>query len=414
MAKARKDNKGRALRKGESQRKYDLMYMYTYTDPYSKKRKYIYASDLVELRKKESTLIKNQLDGLDTYAAGESDLNFLFDRYISTKKNLRETTRSNYTYMYNHYVRQTLGKTKIGDLKYSDIVKFYQHLMHDKKLLPNTIDTIHTVIHPALDMAVKDNILPRNPSDGALTEIKKSKRKSKQVRHALTTEQQKAFLNFIDGHKVYGHWKPLFVIFIGTGCRVGEIIGLRWEDVDMANRVISINHAVTYYQPGERKGKSQYKISLPKTESGIRSIPMLPEVYEAFCEERTQQKTTGCFNNVMVDGMSGFVFCNRFGGMLNSQSLNRTIKNILNDYNDDELLNSSKEGRDPILLPTISCHHFRHTFCSRLCENDVNLKVIQSLMGHADIQTTLDIYTEVSENKKMNSINEFSKTVNMF
>ena len=82
MAQARKDNKGRALRKGETQRKYDSMYIYTYTDPFTHKRRYLYSKDLMELREKEKELMKDQLDGLDVYAAGNSDLNFVFDRYI--------------------------------------------------------------------------------------------------------------------------------------------------------------------------------------------------------------------------------------------------------------------------------------------------------------------------------------------
>ena len=103
MAKARKDHRGRALRKGEIQRK-DKSYMYTYTDPYGKRR-YIYANDLVELREKEKRLMKDQLDGLDVYAAGNADLNFVFDRYITTKTELRRTTYTNYTYMYDRFVR---------------------------------------------------------------------------------------------------------------------------------------------------------------------------------------------------------------------------------------------------------------------------------------------------------------------
>ncbi len=118
MAKSRKDNKGRALRKGESQRTEDMRYVYTYTDPYGK-RKYIYANDLRTLREKEDKLLRDQLDGLDVYAAGNADLNFVFDRYISTKTDLRKTTYTNYKYMYDHFVRKEFGKRKIGEIKYS-------------------------------------------------------------------------------------------------------------------------------------------------------------------------------------------------------------------------------------------------------------------------------------------------------
>lgn len=88
MGNARKDNKGRALRKGETQRKYDSMYIYTYTDPFTHKRKYLYSKDLMDLREKEKNLLRDQLDGLDVYAAGNADLNYVFDRYISTKTEL--------------------------------------------------------------------------------------------------------------------------------------------------------------------------------------------------------------------------------------------------------------------------------------------------------------------------------------
>lgn len=125
MAKARKDNKGRALRKGESQRT-DNTYVYTYTDPF-KKRRFVYAKDLQTLRQKEADLIKNQLDGLDVYVAGSATLNFVFDRYMSTKYDLRKTTRSNYNYMYDHFVRDGFGQRKIGEIKYSDVMYFYYY-----------------------------------------------------------------------------------------------------------------------------------------------------------------------------------------------------------------------------------------------------------------------------------------------
>ena len=115
MGKARKDMRGRALRKGEVQRASDGRYMFTYTDPLGR-RKFIYANDLAELREKERKLIKDQLDGLNLYAAGRSTLNDAFDRYISTKYNLRETTKSNYTYIYDHFVRDTFGRKKLADI----------------------------------------------------------------------------------------------------------------------------------------------------------------------------------------------------------------------------------------------------------------------------------------------------------
>ena len=101
-----------------------------------------------------------------------------------------------------------------------------------------------------------------------------------------------------------------------------------------------------------------------------------------------------------MDGYSGFIFQNRFGTLPNPASVNRTIKRIVNSYNADERLNATREGREPMLLPEFSCHHLRHTFATRLCEVESNLKVIQSIMGHKNIETTMDVYAEATDRKK--------------
>lgn len=273
MAKARKDHRGRALRKGEIQRK-DKTYMYTYTDPYGKRR-YIYANDLVELREKEKRLMKDQLDGLDVYAAGNADLNFVFDRYITTKTELRRTTYTNYTYMYDRFVRDEFGKRKIGTIKYSDVLYFYYHLINDKGLQINTLETIHTVLHPTFQLAVRDDIIRNNPSDGVMAQIKKKPGKNHGVRHALTLEQQRAFMDYTAKSPVFCHWTPFFTVLLGTGCRIGEAIGLRWEDIDLEKRVISINHSVTYYPRRNDTTKCEFGANMP-------DISLLVNIAEIF------------------------------------------------------------------------------------------------------------------------------------
>lgn len=412
MAKARKDNRGRALRKGESQRT-DNTYVYTYTDPF-KKRRFVYAKDLQTLREKQDKLKKEQLDGLDTYLAGNATLNFVFDRYMSTKYDLRKTTKSNYLYMYNHFVREGFGERLIAELKYSDVKYFYLYLLNDKGLQANTVDTIHTILHPTFQLAVRDDIIRKNPSDGVMAEIKRKAGKNKGVRHALTIEQQRAFLNYIANEPVFSHWLPLFTVLLGTGCRIGEIIGLRWQDVDYENRIININHSVVYYAvAGAPTKKSVFQVSLPKTDAGIRDVPMMDEVYEALQQEYEYQRDNG-FNSTTIDGMTGFIFCNRFGNVHNPQTVNRTIKRILENYNAEEMVNAKKERRQPIILPHFSCHHLRHTFCTRLCENESNLKVIQAVMGHANIETTMDIYAEATAEKKKEAIESLSKNMKLF
>ena len=221
MAQTRKDLRGRVLRKGESQRRSDERYVYTYTDPLGR-RKYVYAQDLVTLREKEAQLLKDQMDGLDIYVAGKATVNFVFDRYMSLKNNLKPTTKSNYLYMYDRFVRDTFGKRNIAEIKYSDVVQFYNYLVEKQELQINTLETVHTLLHPTFQLAVRDDIIRKNPSDGVMAELKKNLGMKTGVRHALTIPQQRAFMEYIATHPIYYHWWPIFTVFLGTGCRIGD------------------------------------------------------------------------------------------------------------------------------------------------------------------------------------------------
>ena len=411
MAKVRKDLRGRSLRKGEVQRSSDKRYMYTYTDPMGR-RKFIYANDLAELREKEAKLMKDQLDGLDLYVAGKASVNDTFDRYMSTKYNLRESTKSSYLYTYDHYVRDTFGKKRIADIKYSDVLQFYYYLLNEVKIALGTLDTVHCLLHPTFQLAVRDEIIRNNPTDGVMKEISRESGKNRGIRHALTVEQQRAFMEYIANHPIYYHWWPMFTVLLGTGCRIGEALGLRWQDLDYDKRTININHSLSYYQKPE-SNKSVLRISKPKTEAGIRTIPMLDIVKDAF-EMLYEEQLENGFNETEIDGMSGFIFCNRFGTVPNPQTVNHTIKRIANSYNADEVVRAKKERRNPIILPNFSCHHLRHTFCTRLCENETNLKVIQSIMGHRNIETTMDIYAEATEEKKQESFENLAAKLDIF
>ena len=127
--------------------------------------------------------------------------------------------------------------------------------------------------------------------------------------------------------------------------------------------------------------KQELKINTPKTEAGMRTIPMLDAVKDAFEMIWEEQKENG-WTDAEIDGMTGFIFCNRYGNIMNAQSVNRAIKRIASSYNATEEVEARKEHREPVLLPNFSAHNLRHTFCTRLCERETNLKVIQSIMGH--------------------------------
>ena len=405
MAKVRKDSKGRVLHKGESYNRDRGLYCYAYTDSFGKRR-YIYSKDLGELRDKETQTKKDELDGIDIYAMAKSDLNFVFDRYIETKSELRSSTRSNYVYTYNRYVRKGFGKKKVTEIKYSDVLYFYNALLREG-LAISTVESVHGLIHPAFQMAVRDNIIRTNPSDCVMAELKKKIKGRPEPRHALTYEQEQTFLNFLDRPE-YIRWKPMFTVMFGTGVRVGELIGLRWEDLDFEDNKLTVVHNITYYPRLDKGSKCEYELSDPKTESGKRNIPLLEKVKEAFIKEKEYQNESGNHNIMELGGLTGFIFCNRFGNFHNQASINREIKRIVNDCNAREQVNARREGRKPIIVPSFSCHICRHTFCTRLCENETNIKVIQTIMGHKDIQTTLDIYAEVSESKKQDVFRELN------
>lgn len=407
MSIKRKDNKGRILKDGESQRA-DGRYMYQYTDAYGKRRT-VYSWKLVEtdklpngkknllsLREQEEQIKLDLKDGIRA-GMGKMMLNDMFDIYFATKHNLKQSTRTNYRYMWDKYARNTIGMKKINLIKKSDILHFYHDLL-DKGFKPNSTEIMNTILHSTLQMAVDDGYIRLNPTAGCMAEIKKSHDWDKPKRHALTIEQQEVFIRYTGQSDMYKHWLPLFTTLLGTGCRIGEIIGLRWEDVDFKNNIISINHNMVYRV--QDNGKCEFHITTPKTRNSVRIIPLLSQVRHALLMERKMQLALGRTSQKVIDGYTDFIFQNRYGNVHNPITINRAIKRIYTSYNKQEIKLAEKEHREPIIIPHFSCHNLRHTFCTRFCENETNIKVIQEIMGHSDISTTMDIYAEATQDKK--------------
>lgn len=162
------------------------------------------------------------------------------------------------------------------------MVPFYFYLIEEKHLKVRTVEYIH-IIHSVFEMAIKDEIIRQNPTNGIMAQVKKKTGYSRETKAPLTVEQQKRFMNFTANDPVHAKYVPLFTFYLGTGCRMGEALGLRWEDVDFENRVIHITHAAKY-RPGT-SDKAQWMITEPKTKAGIRDIPMIGQVYDALKEE---------------------------------------------------------------------------------------------------------------------------------
>ena len=171
MAKVRKDGKGRVLHKGEMYVRSKRLYSFSYTDALGK-RKYLYSRTLEDLRDKETEFQRSKLDKLESYAMAKADINYVFDRYIATKTELRSTTMTNYVYTYDRYVRKGFGKKRISDVRYSEVLFFYNTLM-EKGLSISTVESVHSVLHPTFQLAVRDHVLRDNPSDEVISQIKK-------------------------------------------------------------------------------------------------------------------------------------------------------------------------------------------------------------------------------------------------
>ena len=194
-----------------------------------------------------------------------------------------------------------------------------------------------------------------------LRELKKAHCFQSEKRRALTKPEQELFLNFLKTHPVYEHWYPVFAVMIGTGLRVGEVTGLRWCDIDMESGMIDVNHTLVYYDHRTEGSKSgcYFNVNTTKTPASMRQVPMLGFVKEAFEHEKQKQEDLGLHCEVTIDGYTDFIFINRFGQAQHQATLNKAIRRIIRDCNDEQFLHSDEPD---VLLPHFSCHSLRHTF----------------------------------------------------
>lgn len=387
----RKDNKGRVLQKGESQRK-DGRYVYQYSDIYGK-RKCVYANTLSDLRKQEKKICRDLDDNIDTVGA-EITLNEQFDKYILLKTQLRNSTRQNYIGLWEGNLRDNaLGKKRLCDIKKSDILRFYNSLS-ERGLKYTTIKAFDCMISPCFELAVDDDILRKNPCKGCLDGFPKDMDK----RIALTLKEQEALLGFIRQSSVYSVHYPLVMFMIGTAVRCGEAIGLTWDDVDFKGRTINIDHQLVYKK---FEGAYRFYLERPKTESGTRTIPMTADVHKALVEQRRNQISKGWMTDVEIGGCRDFVFSTKNRRPVMPSSINTMLCNVVNRYN-------STKGRE-LRLPHISAHNLRHTGCTRMSEAGVDPKVMQYLMGHSQISVTMDIYNHVSTERLQNEVKKLEE-----
>ena len=367
MSEKRKDKKGRVLRKGEYQRE-NGTFEYKFTDS-NKESHSIYAKTLEELRAKEEQVLHDIADGI-IISAGNMTVSELVDRYISLKRKIKPNSIRAYSSPVNRIHGSDFGKKRIRDVKKSDAQAWFVEL-HDSGLKRNTISVYKTILQPAFEMAVDDDAIRKNPFRFNLAELLPDDQVKRQ---ALTKAQQEYYLDFIrtQGSGIY---YDDIVILLETGLRVSELYGLTTNDVDLFNRRIYVRRQLC------RTADSPYFICPPKTESGIRTVPLSNKAFQAFqhaIANRTVPKV-----EMMIDGISGFLFLDSYGKPKVAMHLENYMREMRERY--QKLYGGS--------LPVITPHVLRHTFCTNLQQAALDPKSLQYVMGQSDPEITMSLYT---------------------
>lgn len=180
--------------------------------------------------------------------------------------------------------------------------------------------------------------------------------------------------------------------------RIGEVLGLTEDDIDFDDNVIHVRRALLYWS--YKGDKYSFHISPTKTAAGVRDIPMLKDVSTAIREQIEMNKMKSA-KPYEVDGYSKFIFVNGAGKPYIPSNLINTINHIVDGINREQI-KAGRAGR----FPKISPHIFRHTFCTRMCENENNVRVIQEIKGHSDFSTTMSIYNNVTALSKKKAFEE--------
>lgn len=384
------------LRKGEYLRENNT-FEYKWSDK-AGKRHSVYAKTLPELRKKETEIQKGILEGLD-YSKLDSTVNSYFELWKKVKTGIRETTFASYVRYYERYVAPEFGNMKLKNVTYTTIVMFFNRMAFEKGLSFSTVRKIEVTLSMVLDLAVRDNILKNNPCRGALKELQRECGNDVKEVRALTLEEQKLFEDFLAKPGRFHRYYPVFTVMLWTGMRVGEVLGLRWEDIDFEHNEISVNHTLLHYDKGKGKG-SDYKINPPKTRSSMRTVPMLPKVKEALLQEKQYQEILGIKCESVIDGYTDFIFLNSEGNVYHHKKLNHRLTLICDAIN-AEIHENDPKAAD---FPHVHNHMLRHTFATRMREAGADIKATSEMMGHEGILMTLKTYTDASSEFKSREI----------
>ena len=385
MSEKRRDSKNRILRNGESQDKKTGRYIYKYYDILHKPH-FLYSwkleptdklpagkRDDLSLREKIRQLQKDMVDGIDVQGSEMTVLE-LVKRYIATKTGVKPNTEAGYQTVVNILTKEAFAYLPIKKIRHSDAKLFLIKLQKEDKRSYSSIHSIRGVLRPAFALAVEDDYIRKNPFDFELAKVIIN---DSVTREAITREQMRRFLAFVQEDKHYRKYYDAMYILFHTGMRISEFVGLTIDDVDMRNKTIRIDHQL------QRKGDGTKYIESTKTNAGTRTLPMGDDVYACFQRILASRKPPAV--EPMIDGYSGFLFFDKDDRPMVAMHWEKYFQHALEKYNKIYKFE----------LPKITPHVCRHTYCTNMAKSGMNPKTLQYLMGHSEISVTMDTYTHL-------------------
>ena len=383
MSEKRRDNRGRVLRFGESQRQ-DGRYAFKYKDS-DGSVKFVYSWRLdkndrtpagkkreLSLREKEKQIEHDLFDHIVSNGGNYTVLE-LVKKYVSLKPGVRHNTEANYNFVINIIAKADFGKLRIDKVHLSDAKGWLIKLQKEGRGY-STIHSVRGVLRPAFQMAVDDDLIRKNPFNFELASVIVN---DSVTREAITRKQEREFLSFIQADEHFSRYYDGIYILFHTGLRISEFCGLTIGDIDFKEMRINVDHQL------QRKRDMTYVVEPTKTTSGTRMVPMTKEVADCFrriLANRIKPKV-----EPMIDGYTGFLFLDKNEMPMVALHWEKYFKHILDKYN----------SIYKVQLPKITPHVCRHTFCSNMAKSGMNPKTLQYIMGHSDISVTLNTYSHV-------------------
>ena len=384
MSEKRRDNRNRILREGEYQRT-DGRYRYRYIDE-DGKEKNVYSWRLDKndptpkgkkrepsLREKEKQIQADLFDHIVT-RGGNYTVVELVEKYVSLKTGVTHNTRAGYKTVINILKKEAFGKQRIDKVRLSDAKAWLIKLQQVDGRGYSSIHSIRGVLRPAFQMAVDDDLIRKNPFGFELASVIVN---DSVTREAINRKQERDLLKFIKEDKHFCRYYDAIFILFNTGLRISEFCGLTISDIEFDQKRIKVDHQL------QRTSQMQYVIQAPKTESGIRYVPMSDEVVACF--RRIIANRVAPKVEPMVDGHAGFLFLDKNDKPMVALHWEKYLQHIVEKYN--------RIYR--IQMPKVTPHVCRHTFCSNMAKSGMNPKHLQYIMGHSDISVTLNVYTHV-------------------